>query len=273
MEKLQSALRNARQNRGDQPERPAIEEPPRKRSGGGGGNEQTAPDLWKALTPFTPADKVLTKNRLVSNKPSASATPFDILRTKILLQMKENGWKRLAITSPMPRSGKTTTACNLALGFGRQKELRSMLFDLDLRDPSVQYFFDQEPTHSMGSMLRGDVDFQDQAFRIGLNVAVSMAGHAVQDPTRILLGDEVRYKLDEIQEVYDPDVMIFDVPSVLVGDDTRAFLKNVDCALIIARAGSTRYSQFDVCEQEIAAQTNVLGVVVNAVDEFVHGGD
>ena len=58
--------------------------------------------------------------------------------------------------------------------------------------------------------------------------------------------------------------MIFDMPSILVGDNTRAFLKNVDCALIIVRANGTRYGHFDACEREIAEHTNVLGVVLNA---------
>jgi len=50
----------------------------------------------------------------------------------------------------------------------------------------------------------------------------------------------------------------------LVNDETRAFLRNVDCALIVIRASVTRYAQFDICEQEIAEQTNVLGTVLNA---------
>ena len=70
--------------------------------------------------------------------------------------------------------------------------------------------------------------------------------------------------IDRIEARYKPDVMIFDLPSVLVNDDTRAFLKNVDCALIVVRANQTRYSQFDTCEREIAEHTNVLGVVLNA---------
>jgi Mrp family chromosome partitioning ATPase len=57
--------------------------------------------------------------------------------------------------------------------------------------------------------------------------------------------------------------MIFDLPPVLVSDDTRAFLKDVDCALIVARAGATSAAQIDTCEREVAEQTNVLGVVLN----------
>jgi len=48
-----------------------------------------------------------------------------------------------------------------------------------------------------------------------------------------------------------------------MNDDTRAFLKNVDCALIIVRADQTKYSHFDISEREIAEHTNVLGVVLN----------
>ena len=58
--------------------------------------------------------------------------------------------------------------------------------------------------------------------------------------------------------------MIFDLPSVLVNDDSRAFLKNADCALIVVRADTTTYGQFEACQREVAEHTNVLGVVLNA---------
>lgn len=58
--------------------------------------------------------------------------------------------------------------------------------------------------------------------------------------------------------------MVFDLPSVLVNDDTRAFLKNADCALVIVRADMTTYSQFEMCRQEVKEHTNLLGVVLNA---------
>ncbi len=62
--------------------------------------------------------------------------------------------------------------------------------------------------------------------------------------------------------------MIFDLPSILIGDDARAFLQHVDCALILARADQTRYGDFDSCEREVGEYTNVLGVVLNG---YRHG--
>lgn len=223
---------------------------------------------WAKLTPFDVPEHVLQRFRVVTRSAGPAAAPFDILRTKMLVQMRQNGWKRLAITSPMPDSGKTTMACNIALGLGRQLEMRSILFDLDLREPSVNTYFDAMPEYGIGELLSGDRNFSEQAVRIGSNVAVSMARRAEKDPSRLLLAEDTAQVLDEIELTYQPDIMIFDLPSVLVNDDTRAFLKNVDCALLVIRANTTRYSHFDASERELADQTNVLGVVLNAYSNY-----
>lgn len=254
MEKLQAALSKAREQR-QSAALPAQKQPR---------VPANVTERWEMLTPFDVSASVLERHRVVTRQVSAAAAPFDILRTKMLVQMRKQGWKRVAITSPMPRTGKTTTACNLALGLGRQSELRSILMDLDLRDPAIHKYFDTTPEHGISDVLTGKADFGDQALRMGHNVAVSMARGAESDPTRLLHAQETVDVLDEIEERYQPDLMIFDLPSILVNDDTRAFLKNVDCALIVIRASVTRYAQFDACEKEIAEQTNVLGTVLNA---------
>ena len=259
MEKLQAALEKARHSRGGNAASLDV------RSASSARPDSAKYDaLWNGLPSIPLSDPALIDNRVVTREANKNATPFDVMRTKILLQMRQNGWKRLAITSPMPNCGKTTMACNLALGLGRQNGLRAMLFDLDLKSPSLSTVLDYTPTHSISDVLTGDVPFADQAVRIGGNVAVSMANKEENDPTRILLSPHTEETLDRIQATYAPDIVIFDLPSVLVGDDTRAFLKNVDCALIIARANVTRYGHFDACEREIAEHTNVLGVVLNA---------
>lgn len=287
MEKLQAAMERARLARSqatpakqegpqapsEQPQEPpvpaaAAAPPPKADAAAPQPTAEPEPSnrdqLWQALPPLHISDRQLIKQRVVTREAGSKATPFDILRTKALLQMRQNGWKRIAITSPMPQAGKTTNACNMALGFGRQRDLRTILFDFDLRDPSVHKFFNATPPRGIGDVLTGRADFSENALRVGSNVAVSMALDNERDPTRLLLSEDTIDVLADVEARYDPDVMIFDLPSVLVNDDTRAFLKNVDCALIVIRAHKTAYGQFDVCEREIAEQTNVLGVVLNA---------
>lgn len=218
---------------------------------------------WQALPEAALNSAALIHARILSQSASPESTPFDVLRTKILYQMRQNGWRRLAITSPLPQCGKTTTAVNLALALGRQPELRSMLFDFDLRSPAVAEKLGLDNPPSIAPLLRGDRDFADHGRRIGPNLALALSGEVQTDPTRLLMADATRDTLARIQQDYAPDIMIFDLPSILIGDDARAFLQHVDCAVILVRADQTRYGDFDSCEREVGEYTNVLGVVLN----------
>ncbi len=260
MEKLQNAIAKAREKRSGDVAGTSLRPKRNPQSTGKGRNDTR----WSMLERFSPDANLLTRNRVVSLSAGTAATSFDILRTKLLLQMRENSWTRLAITSPHPACGKTTIACNLAMGMTRQPDLRAMLFDLDLRRPGIARTLGHTPAHSIREMMGGKIDFADQAVRVGENLAISMARTPMADPTSLLLDQATAEKLDEIEEAYKPDLMIFDLPPLLTGDDTRAFLKNVDCALLVLRAEETKASQADTSEKEIAKYTNVVGVVLNS---------
>ncbi|MEM1159328.1 MAG: CpsD/CapB family tyrosine-protein kinase [Pseudomonadota bacterium] len=257
MEKLQAALAKARSQRATRAggTAPAFDrKAPRAAD---------TPTAWETLKRIELSPKELSKHRIVSQQAARSSSNFDVLRTKALLQMQQNGWSRLAITSPGSGSGKSTIACNLALGLGRQSNLRTMLFDFDLGDPSVHRFFGIEHPHTLSQVLSGEVAFADHALRVSENVAVVISPVREADPTRLILSDKMPAYLDQVQAEYQPDIMLFDLPAILSGDRARAFLKHTDCALIVARAERTSFSDLDVTENEVAESTNVLGVVVN----------
>ncbi|MEP1612838.1 MAG: CpsD/CapB family tyrosine-protein kinase [Roseobacter sp.] len=256
MEKLQAALAKARDQRA------GLSDPapaPRQQSV----EPEIPPSTWEGLKRIDLSTDVLRKNRIVSQEAIQASNSFDVLRTKTLMLMQENGWNRLAITSPGSGSGKSTMACNLALGLGRQSNLRTMLFDFDLGDPSIHTYFGIESPNNFSEVLSGKVPFEDHALRVSENVAVVVSPTPEADPTRLILSDTMPTFLDWAQDLYAPDVMIFDLPSILGGDRARAFLKHTDCALIVAMADRTGFGHFDVCEREVAESTNVLGVVVN----------
>ncbi len=263
MEKLQKALNKARHARqGGTPvkDRASVRGRPRPAPGDRPGER---PAVWDQLPAMTLDEDELLSHRILTLNPGVDANPFDVLRTKIWLLMRENGWKRLAITSPNNACGKSTTACNLTVGFSRQREVKSMLLDFDLRRPSVAKLLGQRPSYDIRAMLSGEVAPQEQMMRLRDNTAVAMARRSVKDPTQLLLSQYTADLLDNLQNDFEPDMMIFDLPPMLVTDDARAVLKNVDCALIVARAEETRVSHLDVCEREVSDYTNVLGVVLN----------
>lgn len=264
MEKLQAALAKARSSRLT-PTGPtsAVPVAPRRQPSAAPQSGPGPDQAWNAVPRVDLAPAVLRRHRIVSREATTDSTPFDILRTKVLIQMQQNGWTRLAITSPEPDSGKTTLACNLALGLGRQSSMRSMLFDFDLGSPSVHKFFDLNIRYGLPEVIVGNIDFSKQAVRVTENVITSVSPHPEKDPTRYLMMDRTTELLNDVQNEFAPDVMIFDLPSALSSDKALAFLKNVDCALIVARAEQTRFRLLDRCETEVAANTNILGVALN----------
>ena len=264
MEKLQKALDNARQDR-----KRALDSGDYAKARGDTSAEpgmvsSKYPPIWDKLKPMELDENYFLNSRVMTLNARPEAGPLDMLRTKIWLLMRENGWTRLAITSPNKDCGKTTIACNLAVGFSRQQEIRSVFMDLDLRQPSVANILGQYPDHEVKDMLSGSVKAEDQMLKLLENEADSMSRRPVKDPAQVLLSKQTADCFDGIQKEFEPDLIIFDVPPMLVTDDARAVLKNVDCALIVARAEYTRVSQIDVCEREVSEYTNVLGVVLNS---------
>ena len=263
MEKLQAALSRAREKRETESGhsyRPGQTARGRSRKVI---QSEVMSERWDEFPEFEPSAQRMNDARIYASEVSPEAQHFDILRTKLFLEMRRNGWTRIAITSATAGCGKTTTACNLITGLGRQPESKGILFDMDFRRPSVSKKFGVSPTHSLEQVFLGEVEFAEQAMRLNDNTAVSMTSGPVNDPARVILRSQTAEILDHIQSYYKPELMLFDLPPVLVSDETRGFLKLVDAVLILASAETSTVAQIDEVEREIAQYSNVAGVVLN----------
>jgi len=218
---------------------------------------------WAALPAFSPSARTFESGRIMSMTGGRDAPAFDVVRTKVLHQMKTNGWKRLAITSPTAGCGKSTVALNLGFSLSRQKDRRTILCEADLRRPSMARTLGIKERHSFARVLTGDGSFAANALRYGNNFALSITDQAARNPAETLHGGAVPDILDRIEAEYAPDIMIFDLPPLMVTDDALAFLVHVDCVLLIAAAEMSTVSQIDSCEREIASRSTVMGVVLN----------
>lgn len=270
MERLQAALEKARaQREGRKPvERSSARDPspapaPSK--------PQHAPGAWEDIPIGTWDRAHLVHNRIVGFGGGIEANAVDMLRTRVVHLMRQNGWKRVAVTSPDKSAGKSTTCCNLLASLSRQSDRRTILFDLDLRRPSLASILGHKGEENASAVLEERVPFEKQAIRFSEVSAVSMNYRPERNPTELLLSDRTARVLTQIEKTFQPDIMIFDMPPMLLTDDTLAFLKNVDCAIIVAGAETTTIHQIDICEKEIAAQTNVLGVVLNKCRHMENG--
>jgi Mrp family chromosome partitioning ATPase len=258
MERLQAALEKARANRsGGQPvtvrERPT---PRRQRAAG-------VEEAWSAVAEYDVRADQLRSQRIVAMTGGRDATAIDVLRTKMLQQMRQNEWRRVAITSPGSACGKTTVAINLAASLARQSELRTVLIDLDMRRPAIAKLLLVKDRPSFWDVVEGRTTFAEQALRLNENVIVSVNTAPAAEPSEIMASSAIKRVIAEIEATYQPDIMMFDMPPMLVTDDNLAFFDKVDCALLVAAAESTTIQQVDVCERDLATQTSLLGVILN----------
>ena len=260
MERLQVALEKARAQRYQ------AETTPRQRTAAQATQaaQPGSRDAWEALDELQISRSQMQRNRVTSVDTGVDSAPFDLLRTRMLQQANQHGWKRIAIVSPHADCGKSTTAINLAFGLARQSGLYSMVFDFDLRRAGLSKIIGQRPPQSVADVLQGTVPFADQARRYGSNVTFSLSNeNKVATPSEILQSRKTAEVLDQVSADYAPDIMLFDMPPLMASDDNFGFLQNVDAAIIMVAAEKTSMTQIDVAERQVAELTNVMGIVLN----------
>lgn len=264
MERIQSALKKARASRGGVNASSMTRT--RKAVANTAGHNEALSQSWAALEQFAPNAKTMKRNRIVTFEGGAPAVHFDMLRTKILQQMQANNWRRVAITSPGSSCGKTTTVVNLAFGLARQDDQRVVVAEMDLRRPGLAKTLGLKggvDRHQFSRVLRGEDDLSSHMVRYNSNLAFGTNASAARNPSELLQSSAIVDVLAEIEERLQPTVTLFDMPPMLVSDDTIAFLGQVDCVLLVAAAEASTMDEVDQCERELSEQTNVLGIVLN----------
>ncbi len=231
-------------------------------------------DLWNKLAvmpvnvPHLEENLVITASR---NEPAHGA--FDVLRTRLVHTMLEHGWKRVAITSPSRNCGKTFTAVNLAISLSRYEANRTILLDMDMRNPSVAGVIGDPSPGCMGDFLRGIVpaeDFLVKFDRNNLNIGSSLAigTNGVIEPYAAELAQDpaTGLNLDRMMEEMSPDIVLFDMPPALAFDDVIAFRKQFDGVLMVVGGGSTSPEEVREVMRRLGEDTPLLGVVLNQAE-------
>jgi protein-tyrosine kinase len=263
MERIQAAIakaKEAREHAAPVPRRPAGAEARAPRPAP---QRPTGP-VWAELESFAPDPGVMRDNRIVTfeRRDPVHAT-FDMMRTKAVRMMRDKGWTSLGITSPTAGCGKTTVGLNLAFSLAHQPDMRSVVMDLDLRRPAMARHLGLTKPQSMASVLQGTREIAENFVRTGETLAIGTSARGIRSASEILQHAVTARVLADLRTAFQPDIIIYDLPPMLVNDDVLAFLPHVDCVLLVAAAERSRLDEIDKCEQDLAEQSNVLGVILN----------
>jgi len=221
-------------------------------------------ESWKGIREVFVDPEQLALSRVVANQTGHGPVAINLLRTRVLHQMREQKLKRIAITSPTAGCGKSTMVANLATSLSRQGEIRTLVLEMDMRRPALAKIFGfRKGSGSLSEVIENKISFAEHAVRFGPNLIFGFNHKPAARPSELLSSADMTEFLNEIEEKYQPDIMLFDMPPMLLTDDTLGFLSNVQTSILIAAAGTTTIEQIDICERDIAERTSFLGVVLN----------
>ncbi|OIQ44996.1 MAG: exopolysaccharide biosynthesis protein [Roseobacter sp. MedPE-SW] len=200
-------------------------------------------------------------------RASPTARAFDLLRTRLLHSLKAHGWKRVAITSPAAGGGTTFSAVNLALSLARVPQSRTLLMDMNFRNPGIASALGIPPHGNMAAFLAGEVPLGQHLQRLSDTLAVGCNCHPELNASDILHDRRAAEVISSMIEETQADTVLFDLPPVLEHDDVTAFLPQVDGVLLISDGDRTTAAELAACEKMLAGHAPLLGVVLNRAQQ------
>jgi hypothetical protein len=211
---------------------------------------------------------VLEQNRIVAlNKADPVTGVFDVLRTKILQKMEENGWRTIAITSPVPACGKTMVSVNLAMSIAQQTNKTVMLVDFDLRRPTVAKYLGLDMDKSLNDLLDGnDVELSEVLVNPEIpRFVVLPTAKPFKKPAETITSKKAVNLIKELRDRYEERIVIFDLPPILAGDDVISVLPNIDCVLMVIGNGMVSTSELEDSIRHLHG-AQLIGTVLNKAE-------
>jgi len=264
VERLKVAIEEARKRRAQQAG--AVKE----RAEVPTAQDDGATALWDSLEVLEMDPVMLQRERIVTFQKSDPAhAAFDMLRTRLVKLATDQGLRRIGISSATKGCGKTVVSANLAFSFARSPDLRTVLVDLDTRSPRFSRIVGLRDRRSIRWLLNGSVPPEQYLQRVAPRLAVALNGEVTHDSAELLQSREVASVLMDIETALEPDIVLYDLPPLLAGDEAVSFVPHLDAVLLVAASGQTRPDQIEECESLLGDDVNMLGVILNKANPSI----
>jgi capsular exopolysaccharide synthesis family protein len=201
----------------------------------------------------------------ITQPRSSHAERFRSLRTRVLHAGERRKMQAFVITSAGIMEGKTLTAVNLSWLLAQTDGVKALLIDGDLRNPCAADYLGLDAQTGLSEVLAGEARLEEAIVRLepaGLHILPG--GSARDDVAELLSGPRFLAVLKDARRMF--DYVIIDAPPLGIFTDATVLISRADAALIVARAGKTRYGALEKLLEPLPRE-RLLGVVLNGSDE------
>jgi capsular exopolysaccharide synthesis family protein len=198
--------------------------------------------------------------------PRQIAGDYQTIRANLRLLNGDRMPKKLVVTSPGLREGKTTFAINLAISMSRSGN-KVLLIDGDLRKPDIAHLLNiSDSSKGLQDVLFGGEFDEAVCFvpSIGLDV-LAPNSHNRAEAYELLALPGAAQRINTISQKYDH--VIIDTPPMLAFPDALVWAKMADGVILTSFAGHTTAPDLREATEKLAQiNVTVLGTVLSNVD-------
>ena len=211
-------------------------------------------------------ERLRQHNVIAGFDPCPFVDAYKVLRTKVLLEMREHDWNVLAVTGAGPETGTTLTAVNLAVSLAWEINQTVLLVDANLRSPGVSQLLGLEAQHGLADYLLENTPVDRLLVHPkGIERFVILpAGRPLPSSSEMLSSPRMADLVTDLKHRYPSRLVLFDLPHMATSD-TLAFAPYVDAALLVVEAGKTTEDQLKEAIAHLD-DTPLLGTVLNKVE-------
>lgn len=196
---------------------------------------------------------------------SENARRIALLRTRILREMREKEWMRLAIVPISANAGATTITTALAETMHRQEDLRLLLVDFNLAKPNLAASVLSEGGGSFSKALREGTPFKNLLRPVPNAPSVTLLAPDRQELSgaEFLQKRELPAALADVQDEVNPDIVLIDCAALLESDLGLSALPHADAILLVANGADITARDMSDCERLLVDQPPLIGIVLN----------
>ena len=206
----------------------------------------------------------LFDERIIVNDLSSSAgEAYQRLQVNVDLASIDSKLKVIGITSSTKSEGKSTTIVNLANIYAR-KNKKVCVIDLDLRRPSLHYFFKKPNDFGLVDYVLGEIDKEHVVKHSEEGIDFINTGKHTPFPAQVLESKNLMDLIEYLKGIY--DFVLLDCPPILVSADTTIISKFTDGFIFVVKTNSTvKDALGDSLEALRNCGANIIGAVMTDV--------
>lgn len=208
-----------------------------------------------------------SENNIVTlREVTIDTTVRESLRTNLLYT---EDIKTIAITSSLPKEGKSVTAYHLALSFAKMGK-KTLLIDCDLRKSKLYEYLE------IKKEMPGISEYLSEQYNQIIletsipNLSLILSGKQPSNPTELLLSERFSFMLYQLRERY--DYIIIDTPSLADAIDASIIGRYADGIVLVIRSDYVKRKTVEKSKRQLLRNGGkIVGVVLNRLDKIQAG--